>query len=107
MEEKLKQHDERMQDEIQQRVATTINEMIQSGALPVDPNITISPSQHRSSCASTEVPEENTEENTAILPVDNQRYPVDDICQRTSCELHRPFGNITIKVYISLIHAIS
>ncbi|XP_072151363.1 uncharacterized protein [Setaria viridis] len=29
---------------------------------------------------------------------DNQWYPVDDITQRTSCELYRPFGNLTIKV---------
>lgn len=32
------------------------------------------------------------------LPMDNQWYPMDDITQRTSCELCRLFDNITIKV---------
>lgn len=40
------------------------------------------------------------------LPMDEQRYPVDNITQHTSCELHRPFDNITIKVYIYIIYAI-
>jgi hypothetical protein len=44
------------------------------------------------------------EEQRAIgVQVDNQRYPVDDICRRTTCELHKPFGNIKMKVCI--IHA--
>jgi hypothetical protein len=45
------------------------------------------------------------EEQRAIegVQVDNQRYPVDDICRRTTCELHKPFGNIKIKV--CTIHA--
>ena len=83
-------------------MAATISEMAHSGALPqalaqapLDP--VISPSQRKSSCASTEAPEEHR----AIEGVevdDNERYPVDDICQRTSCELHKPFGNITMKV---------
>nr|TKW28387.1 hypothetical protein SEVIR_3G317300v2 [Setaria viridis] len=74
------------------QVAKVVTEMAQSGALQ-DPNI-VNPSHRRSSCASTMVPDEHM----TRLPVDNQRYPVDDITQCTSGELHRPFGNITIKV---------
>jgi hypothetical protein len=27
-----------------------------------------------------------------------QQYPVDFLCRCTSCELHKPFGNITMQV---------
>ena len=102
MEQRLKQQEERMQAEIEWRVAATINEMVHSGALPqvpVDP--IISPSTHKSSCASIEVPTEVPEEQRAIEGVqvdDSTRYPVDDLCKRTACELHKPFGNITVRV---------
>jgi hypothetical protein len=45
------------------------------------------------------------EEQRAIerVQVDNQRYTVDDIFRRTTCELHKQFGNIKMKVCI--IHA--
>jgi hypothetical protein len=29
---------------------------------------------------------------------DNQQYPVDFLCRCTPCELHKPFGNITMQV---------
>ena len=41
------------------------------------------------------------EEQRAIEGVqvdDSTRYPVDDLCKRTACELHKPFGNITVRV---------
>lgn len=100
MEQRLKEQDERMQAEIERRVAATINEIAHSGALPeqrlaLDP--IISPSARKSSCASTEVPEENMA-NEEVPVDDNQRYPVDDLCRRTTCELHKPFGNITMQV---------
>jgi hypothetical protein len=83
--------------DIEGRVAAALNEMVPSGGLP----LVQVPSAHKSSCASTAVPEEQR----AIkgVQVDSQRYPVDDICQRTTCELHNPFGNIKMKVCI--IHA--
>ena len=40
-----------------------------------------------------------------VVVQDNQWYPVDDITQHTSCKLYRPFGNLTIKVYIYIIYA--
>jgi hypothetical protein len=71
-------------------VATALNEMASSRGLP-----------HKSSCASAAVPEEQR----AIegVQVDNQWYPMDDICRHTTCERHKPFGNIKMKVCI--IHA--
>jgi hypothetical protein len=77
-------------------VATAVNEMAPSGGLP----LVQVPSTHKSSCASTAVPEE---QRAIGVQVDSQRYPVDDICLRTRCELHKPFDNIKMKVCI--IHA--
>jgi hypothetical protein len=94
MEQRIKQQEDRMQEEIDRRLDARINEMAQTGALPAPIDPVISPSQRRSSCASTEAPDANT----AIVQVPVVRYPVDDICQRTPCELHKPFGNITMKV---------
>jgi hypothetical protein len=83
-----------MKAEIERRVAATTNEMAQSRGLP---QVQVDPFTCKSSCASIGVPEEQR----AIegVQVDgSQRYPVDDICQRTPCELHKPFGNIKMKV---------
>jgi hypothetical protein len=58
MEQRLKKHEENMEAEIERRV-DPINEMAHSAAPPqvqVDPFI--SPTARKSSCASTEVPEE-------------------------------------------------
>jgi hypothetical protein len=83
-----------------------INEMAHSGELPQVPmDPIISPSSRNSSCASTEVPTgactEGPKKQRAIEGVqvdDNQKYPVDYLYQCTACELHKTFGNITVKV---------
>jgi hypothetical protein len=77
-------------------VVVAVNEMAPAQGLP----LVQVPSDHKSSCASAAVPEE---QRAIGVQVDSQRYPVDDICQRTRCELHKPFGNIKMKV--CLIHA--
>jgi hypothetical protein len=103
-----------MQIEIERRLAVTISQIAQTGALPEVPlDPAISPSTRKSSCASTEVAPgacidvalgaciEGLEEPRANegLPVDdNQQYPVDFLCRCTPCELHKPFGNITMQV---------
>jgi len=98
LESKVQAQEQRMMDEINRRVAHAVAELAQSGALP-NPN-TASPSQRLlSSCASTGVPDAQTPR----LPVEEQRFPVDAITQRTSCELHAPVGNLTIKVYLYII----
>jgi hypothetical protein len=83
--------------DIERRVAAAINEMAPSGGLP----LVQVPSAHKSSFAFAAVPEEQR----AIegVQVDSQRYLVDDIYRHTRCELHKPFGNIKMKVCI--IHA--
>nr|TKW10006.1 hypothetical protein SEVIR_6G139700v2 [Setaria viridis] len=93
LESKVQSQEERMLEEINRRVAHAVAELAQSGALP-NPNYA-SPSQRLlSSCASTGVPDAQTPK----LPVEEQWFPVDAITQRTSCELHAPVGNLTIKV---------
>jgi hypothetical protein len=78
-------------------VVAAVNEMAPAHGLP----LVQVPSAHKRSCASVVVPEKQR----AIegVQVDSQRYPVDEICPRTRCELHKPFGNIKMKV--CLIHA--
>jgi hypothetical protein len=78
-------------------VAAAVNEMAPVQGLP----LVQVPFAHFSSCASTAVPEE--QRAIEVVQVDSQRYPVDDICRRTRCELHKPFSNIKMKVY--QIHA--
>jgi hypothetical protein len=113
-EQRLKEQEEKMQVEIERRLAVTISQIAQTGALhevPLDP--VISPPACKSSCASIEVASgpcievalgactEGPEEPRAIEGVpmdDNQQYPVDFLCRCTPCELHKPFGNITMQV---------
>jgi hypothetical protein len=82
---------------IERWVAAAVNEMAPTQGLP----LVQVPSTHKSSCASAAVPKEQR----AIegVQVDSQRYPMDDICRRTRCELHKPFDIIKMKV--CLIHA--
>jgi hypothetical protein len=99
MEQRLKEQDEKMQVEIEQRLAVTISKIAQTRALPEVPlDLVISPSARKSSCASIEVAPgacievapgactEGPEETRAIegVPVDdNQQYPVDFLCRCT------------------------
>jgi hypothetical protein len=103
-----------MQEEIEWRVPTTITQITQFGALlelPLDPFI--SSSARKSSCAFTEVAAsasiegpagaciEGPEEPRAIKGVlvdGNQQYPMDFLSQCTTCELYKPFDNITTQV---------
>src|SRR5687767_9950319 len=98
LESKVHSQEVRMLEEINRRVAHTVAELAQSGALS-DPNFA-SPSQCLlSSCASTGL----LDAQIPRLPVDEQRFAMDAIMQRTSCELHTLVGNLTIKVYVYII----
>jgi hypothetical protein len=56
MEQRLKEQEEMMQVAIERRLAVTIPQIAQTGALPKVPlDLVISPSARKSSCASTEV----------------------------------------------------
>jgi hypothetical protein len=93
---RLKGHEEKLTADIEWRVAATVNEMAPTQGLP----LVQVPSARFSSCASAAVPEEQR----AIkgVQVESQRHLMDEICWRTRCELHKPFGNIKMKV--CLIH---
>jgi hypothetical protein len=114
MEQRLKEQEENMQVEIERQMVVTISQIAQTGALPEVPlDPVIRPSACKSSCVSTEVAPgacievapgactEGPEEPRAIEGVlvdDNQQYLVDFLCRCTPCELHKPFGNITMQV---------
>jgi hypothetical protein len=80
------------------RQSDLLNRMSQQGATASQPQIeaghdaTGPPSQQKSSVASTDLPEDDDE--PAI------RYPMDDITESTSCELHVKVVNITMKVAV-------
>jgi hypothetical protein len=88
-----------MTAEIEWRVAAALNEMAPSGGLPL---VQVDPFARKSSCASASVPK-GQRAIEGVQGHDSQRYPVDDICWRTRCELHKPFDNIKMK--ICKIHA--
>jgi hypothetical protein len=96
LEKRLKEHEEKMTADIEQRVVAAVNEITPAQGLP----LVQVPSAHKSSCASAAVPEE--QRATEGVQMDSQRYLVDDIYRRTRCELHKPFGKIKMKV--CLIH---
>jgi hypothetical protein len=96
MEQRLKEQEEKMQVEIERRLAVTISQIAKTGELPEVPlDSVISPSAQKSSCVSIEVAPgaciedapgactKGPEEPRAIegVPVDdNQQYPVDFLC---------------------------
>ncbi len=56
----------------------------------------VSPLGNRSSCASTG--QVGSQSMDTMQTQDETSYPVDEITQRTPCELHIPFKNLSIKV---------
>jgi hypothetical protein len=80
------------------RQSDLLNWMSQQGTTASQPQIeaahdaTGPPSQRKSSMASTDLPKDDDE--PAI------RYPVDDITESTSCELHAKVVNIAMKVAV-------
>jgi hypothetical protein len=90
-------HMSKIEEELK-RQSDLLNWMSQQGTIASQPQIeaahdaTGPPSQRKSSVASTDLPEDDDE--PAI------RYPVDDITESTSCELHVKVVNITMKVVV-------
>nr|AAT93955.1 putative polyprotein [Oryza sativa Japonica Group]AAT94015.1 putative polyprotein [Oryza sativa Japonica Group] len=85
---------------MQEEVARKVDERM-AAHRSHDPQLTIppamvSPSGNRSSCASTG--QVGSQSMDAKQTQDESTYPVDDITQRTPCELHIPFKNLSIKV---------
>jgi hypothetical protein len=96
LEEQLLSNDARMANEVKRQVAITMSQQQQSQPAPV-PNVNeANVSQRISSCASTDLPI-----NNAIFPIvetGQQRYPVDDITQRTPCVLQSKHKGIIFTV---------
>ena len=85
-----------MQEEIRRQVQIAVSASKQASE-PGSKQASVS-AQLKSSCASTEIPKQG---DTGL------RFPVDDVTEPcTSCELHIPKGNSTIKVAIGLVNPI-
>jgi len=79
-----------MEGEMDRRVKLALIQMTQTRGSE-DPNALVSAPQQRSSHASTELPAAQSQPT---------RYPVDEISQRTACELHSTLKNISVVVRI-------
>ena len=91
--EREKNLEARMQKEIRRQVQIAVSASKQASE-PGSKQASVSV-QLKSSCASTEVPNQG---DTGL------RFPMDDVTEPcTTCELHIPKGNSTIKVAIGLL----
>ncbi|BAD81352.1 hydroxyproline-rich glycoprotein-like [Oryza sativa Japonica Group] len=85
-----------MQEEVARKVDERMAAHRSHDPQPTIPPAMVSPSGNRSSCASTRQVESQSMD--AMQTQDETTCPVDDITQRTPCELHIPFKNLSIKV---------
>nr|AAX95593.1 hypothetical protein [Oryza sativa Japonica Group]ABF97743.1 transposon protein, putative, CACTA, En/Spm sub-class [Oryza sativa Japonica Group] len=85
-----------MQEEVARKVDERMAAHRSHDPQPTIPPAMVSPSGNRSSYASTgQVGSQNMD---TMQTQDESTCPVDDITQRTPCELHIPFKNLSIKV---------
>nr|ABA99458.2 transposon protein, putative, CACTA, En/Spm sub-class [Oryza sativa Japonica Group] len=85
-----------MQEEVARKVDERMAAHRSHDPQPTIPPAMVSPSGNRSSCASTG--QVGSQSMDAMQTQDESTCPVDDITQRTPCELHIPFKNLLIKV---------
>nr|AAN16324.1 hypothetical protein [Oryza sativa Japonica Group] len=85
-----------MQEEVARKVDERMAAHWSHDPQPTIPPAMVSPSGNRSSCASTG--QVGSQSMDAMQTQDESTYPVDDITQRTPCELHISFKNLSIKV---------
>nr|AAM74425.1 Hypothetical protein [Oryza sativa Japonica Group]AAP53193.1 transposon protein, putative, CACTA, En/Spm sub-class [Oryza sativa Japonica Group] len=85
-----------MQEEVARKVDECMAAHRSQNPQPYIPPAMVSPSGNRSSCASTG--QVGSQSMDAMQTQDETTCPVDDITQRTPCELHIPFKNLSIKV---------
>jgi hypothetical protein len=102
LEEQLLSHNQRLAEEVQCAVAIAMSQQQQAQAVPLEPNVAADHlSQRKSSCASTGVPVETTGIQAAVEATAQQQFPVDDITQRTPCDLQSAVKNLTFIVAYS------
>nr|AAV85741.1 hypothetical protein [Oryza sativa Japonica Group]ABA92825.2 transposon protein, putative, CACTA, En/Spm sub-class [Oryza sativa Japonica Group] len=85
-----------MQEEMARKVDERMAAHRSHDPQPTIPPAMVSPSGNRSSCASTG--QVGSQSMDAMQTQDESTCPVDDITQRTPCELHIPLKNLSIKV---------
>ncbi|XP_066161114.1 actin cytoskeleton-regulatory complex protein pan-1-like [Oryza sativa Japonica Group] len=85
-----------MQEEVARKVDERMAAHRSHDPQPTIPPAMVSPSGNRSSYASTG--QVGSQSMDAMQTQDESTCPVDDITQRTPCELHIPFKNLSIKV---------
>jgi hypothetical protein len=88
-----------MQEEVARKVDERMAAHRSHDPQPTIPPAMVSPSGNRSSCASTG--QVGSQSMDAMQTQDESTCPVDDITQRTPCELHIPLKNLSIKVRFS------
>ena len=89
-------HDQRLEEEVQRQVAIAISQQQQAQMVPPEPNVAAAHlSQRKSSCASIDVAiVEPTGIQAAVEATVPQRFPVDEITQRTPCDLQTALKNL-------------
>ena len=93
LEYRVSTYEARMQEEVTRQVD---QRLAKQRGMETQAPVMVSPSGNRSSCASTgQVGSEGIE---AVAAHEATHFPVDDITQRTPCDMHTPFRNLSIKV---------
>nr|ABA94885.1 transposon protein, putative, CACTA, En/Spm sub-class [Oryza sativa Japonica Group] len=96
LEFRVSRYELNMQEEVARKVDERMAAHRSHDPQPTIPPAMVSPSGNRSSCASTG--QVGSQSMDAMQTQDESTCPVDDITQRTPCELHIPFKNLSIKV---------
>nr|CAE04658.2 OSJNBa0061G20.14 [Oryza sativa Japonica Group] len=96
LEFRVSNYERSMQEEVARKVDERMAAHRSHDPQPTIPPAMVSPSRNRSSCASTG--QVGSQSMDAMQTQDESTCPVDDITQRTPCELHIPFKNLSIKV---------
>ena len=92
-------HNQRLEEEVQRHVAIAMSQQQQAQPVPPEPNVAADHlSQRKSSCASTDIAVEPTGIQAAIEATAPQRFPVDEITQRTPCDLQTAIMNLMFTV---------
>ena len=93
-------HDQRLEEEVQCQVSIAMNQQQQAQTVPPEPNVVADHlSQRKSSCASIDVAVvEPTGIQAAVEAMAPQRFPVDEITQRTPYDLQTVIKNLMFTV---------
>ena len=92
-------HDQRLEEAVQRQVAIAMSQQQQAQTVPPEPNVAADHlSQWKSSCGSTDVPVETTGIQATVEAMAPQWFLVDEITQRTPCDLQTAIKNLMFTV---------